>query len=103
MDELAERAGLTKGAISLYEKGERVPLITNVYDIAKALGVSISYLTGEDITVDNKVDIINSILDKLGIESAFLNAHSMTENEIFRLEEDFKLAIKIVTEKHMKK
>jgi len=39
MDELARAAGVTKASICRYEKGKRMPRISIVYKMAKALGV----------------------------------------------------------------
>ena len=44
---LAENAGVTPGAISQIESGQRTPTIPVLSRIAKELGVSIDYLTGK--------------------------------------------------------
>jgi len=44
--ELAERAGVTQQAIQRYEVGTREPRASALVGIAKACGVSISYLLG---------------------------------------------------------
>lgn len=43
---LAELCGLSKNTIARYERGERVPSLTDAAAIADALGVSIDYLSG---------------------------------------------------------
>lgn len=45
--ELAEKLGLSHGAIGLYELGKREPDLTTLQRIAHALGTSVSYLVGE--------------------------------------------------------
>lgn len=40
--ELSERCGLLQGYISRVEKGRRVPMLTNLVVIAKALGMPLS-------------------------------------------------------------
>lgn len=47
MDALAEKAGTSKQVLSRYENGERVPKISMVKNLADALGVSVSELSGE--------------------------------------------------------
>lgn len=46
--ELADKVGISKQAIYRYESGAREPRINIVVEIAKALGVSVSYLLGLD-------------------------------------------------------
>lgn len=43
-EELAERVGLTKTAISAYERGTSKPRFRNMQDLAKVLGCDLSYL-----------------------------------------------------------
>lgn len=43
---LAELCGLSKNTISRYERGERVPSLTDAAAIADALDVTIDYLCG---------------------------------------------------------
>lgn len=45
--QLAEQSGVTPGAISQIENGQRFPTIPVLSGIAKVLGVSIDYLTGK--------------------------------------------------------
>lgn len=45
--ELAERVGISRAAISLYESSEREPDLRNQKKIATALGVTIGDLLGE--------------------------------------------------------
>jgi transcriptional regulator with XRE-family HTH domain len=44
---LAEDAGVTPGAISQIESGQRTPTIPVLSRIARVLGVSVDYLTGK--------------------------------------------------------
>jgi transcriptional regulator with XRE-family HTH domain len=62
--QLADKAGVTPGAISQIESGQRIPTIPVLSGIAKVLGVSIDYLTGksekselEDLLQQEKVQI----------------------------------------------
>jgi len=45
--QLADKAGVTPGAISQIENGQRIPTIPVLSGIARVLGVSIDYLTGK--------------------------------------------------------
>lgn len=45
--QLAERVGLTAGAIGMYEVGQRQPDLSTIQKLAHALETSISYLVGE--------------------------------------------------------
>lgn len=45
---LAEKAGITKGYLSKVENSEKAPPVSTLLDIAKALGVTISQLLGEE-------------------------------------------------------
>lgn len=44
--ELAEKLGVSKGIISLWENGLREPNMTSLISIAKFFGISIDYLVG---------------------------------------------------------
>lgn len=50
--ELAEKTGITKGAISQYLKGEYIPKQVNTYKIAKALGINPAWLMGKNVTME---------------------------------------------------
>lgn len=47
LDEMAERLGTTKQALSKYERGERTPKVTVAAKFAKLLNVSLLELIGE--------------------------------------------------------
>ena len=68
-DELAKKIGAHAPIIGRYERDEVKPSIETAFKIAKALEVSLDYLTGlSDLELDkNFVDIINS-LQKLNSE-----------------------------------
>lgn len=66
--ELAEKVGLTEGAIRHYESGARTPKPSQVGDIAKALGVS--PLALKDYGVESAKDLLALMLqleDEFGI------------------------------------
>lgn len=44
--QLAERLGISRSAISMYERGEREPDTTTMEDIAALFGVDMNYLYG---------------------------------------------------------
>ena len=69
-DDLAEKSGLSKGAVARIERGARIPRPSTLQVIAKALGVSSEVLQyGEGIpkiveSVDSrKLDLISMIID----------------------------------------
>ncbi len=45
---LAKMINVTKSTISYYESGKRVPTVSNLHDLARALNVSFDYLMGND-------------------------------------------------------
>ena len=51
-EEFADFLGTSKQNISRYERGEVVPKISTAFEIAKKLGVSLSYLNGNDESGD---------------------------------------------------
>ena len=55
--DLAERAGLNFGYINAIERGVKRPSIESLYDLAKALDTSASYLLGD--TNDPEIPIAN--------------------------------------------
>lgn len=63
-DALAELAGTSKQVLSRYENGLRVPKISMVEKLAKALNVSINELTGEDQKEQEKAPVYKSPLDE---------------------------------------
>lgn len=48
LEEMADRLGTTKQALSKYERGERTPKITIVAKFAKILNISLPELVGEE-------------------------------------------------------
>lgn len=48
LDEFAAFLGTSKQNLSRYERGEVIPKISTAFDIARKLGVSLSYLNGND-------------------------------------------------------
>lgn len=48
LDEFAAFLGTSKQNLSRYERGEVIPKVSTAYAIAQKLGVSLSYLNGND-------------------------------------------------------
>lgn len=72
--QLAEMVGLTSRAVQTYEQGERVPRATTMHKLAKALQVSVRFLTDdecEDPTADIEMDgYIEEAREKYGSSGA---------------------------------
>lgn len=82
--ELAEKANITEASLSKYLKGTREPRNDVVFNIAKALNVTVDYLLGNDdpnigsfeeavqlltrsknqLTDDERIKLINILLEK---------------------------------------
>ncbi len=56
-EELAQKVGLTKNAVSLYEHGKRKPTIETLEAFSDIFNVSIDYLTGTSDTTEIVPDI----------------------------------------------
>lgn len=54
--QLAKKANITEASMSKYLSGERTPRIDVVVNIAKALGVTVDELIGND--VDDSMDLV---------------------------------------------
>ena len=63
---LAEKAGVTESAMSLYVRGKRTPRSDVLTHIAKALGTKSDYLLGINDTVSNDEDKLSYLLRNLG-------------------------------------
>lgn len=55
LEEMAQKLGTTKQALSRYERGERVPKISVANDFAKKLGVPLNVLAGEEPEPEGKM------------------------------------------------
>ena len=51
-DELAQRLGVSRSAIGNYEQGTRRPRIEDLEALADVFNCNISYLVGDDLTMD---------------------------------------------------
>lgn len=95
MSELAEKVGLSKGAISQFENGIIGFTAQNIGAIAKALGVSTDYLIlgKED---KEKAGIVSVIIEKLFTETKFPQILAITDGreEIENLFSTLKAAVK---------
>lgn len=57
--ELASMLNVTKSTISYYENGERIPTVSNLYELSKVFNVGLDYLMGNDqyiIAEDSEVE-----------------------------------------------
>ena len=60
-EELADKIGLSQGAISQFEKGLRIPTPANIEKFANILEVSKDYLIGEEELTTERVRLMRSI------------------------------------------
>lgn len=75
MADLGEKVGLTAAAISRYELSQREPKVETLIKIAEVLGVTVSYLLGEErrkfnlqlFAADHKGEVL-SAMDKLNAD-----------------------------------
>lgn len=68
-DELAKQIGVHAPVIGRYERDEVKPSIETAFKIAKALGVSLDYLTGlTELELDKSIVSIITNLQNLGID-----------------------------------
>ena len=80
--DLAERTGISKGALSSYISGRYVPKQNNIYLISKALNVSEAWLMGNDVPYD-RCEYISShrgvIINVLGRVAAGIPIEAIEE------------------------
>ena len=58
--ELATKLGVTRQAVSLYEKGQRKPKIETLKKLAEYFGVSVTYIKGE-----TKTEMLTKIINTM--------------------------------------
>ena len=63
-DDLAKRLGTTRNTINSYATGKVAPKITVVYDIARALDISVTWLMGVSDSIDNDSTEMETNLDE---------------------------------------
>jgi transcriptional regulator with XRE-family HTH domain len=97
---LAELSGVSKSAISSYESGNVVPTIEAAIKLANALNVKLSYLLGEEANKNEKLNYINSILQKYNLESHFLDISKMSSEDLAKFEDDIVIMLKVLKEKY---
>lgn len=85
-DEAAKGIGISRGALSYYEKGERNPDINTLSSIAKYYGVSADYLLGlsdaQTLTTEEKVICDTIGLSPQSVEILKIHAQKAQENFI---------------------
>lgn len=77
--DLAEKAGVPKGAINYYIKGKTQPKADRLYLIAKALDVNEAWLIGYDAPMERddeqkKNDHLVEVVEKLKMDAEFFGA-----------------------------
>lgn len=73
--DIAEKTGLTKAAISSYEKGTKLPNLENAIKIANALNTSLDDLCGmknRATEIQTYADVLTLLMDVVGITEASL-------------------------------
>lgn len=78
MDKLAEKVGLSKSSINMYERGEREPGINALISLSNFFNVSVDYLVGkidaEAISIKKKDEEYGLTDDQVEAEIARLNS-----------------------------
>lgn len=98
--DLSIKTNISESMLRYYERGEKNPSLANVIDIAKTLDISIIDLTGEELKRDEKLNYINFIMKKHGIEAGFYNVDKLSDDEVMRLEEDVITFLQFIQEKY---
>lgn len=89
--ELADKLGITKGAVSMYERGERRPNFEIAEAITDYFGVDLTYLIGTtdkitklsgDDTDSNSGTFVEVELSELGLLKAYRHAGAETQAAI---------------------
>ena len=88
--ELALKAGVTEGSISLYEKGDRKPSYEVLIKLSEIFGCSIDYIIG--ISNDRNSDKLDSNLLKIGLDMK--NYNPPTEEQKKQIEDFAKFVLK---------
>lgn len=83
---LGEKVGLTKSAISKIEKGDQIPSIEQLADIANALEIRLEYILGLDNIPDAATE---HLISGIGLfeEICTTKAHTIKSKEIFDSED----------------
>lgn len=71
--QLAEELGVSRGSISYYENGERVPDIDFLYNVSKYFGISFDFLFGEksggEKSLEDRISLSSEAIDAIEVLS----------------------------------
>lgn len=97
---LSKQTNISESMLRYYERDEKNPSMKNLVNISKALNVPISYFVGDELEADDKLNIVKSITEKLGIGMGFYSLKNLTKDELDNLENDLELMLKVIKEKY---
>lgn len=87
--DVADLTYINRSNISHYATGKRVPKSTNLFQIAKALNVSESWLLGYDVEMDRKISNITDFTITNGVEQLliekFRDADDVMKDMVIRM------------------
>lgn len=69
-EQLAERLGLAKATVGMYERGERMPSFEVMIKISRVFGVSVDYLLGLQSAQPTTLDVSTLTPDQ--VQAVFL-------------------------------
>ncbi len=89
--ELSRLASLTPATVSAYEKGQKLPNLSSTVELARALGVTIDWLCGEETTSEQNINVNNEEIDfsVLARLIVFLGMNCCSKMQIVEQEETY--------------
>ncbi len=98
-NDLAERLGVSKSAISLYESEKRNPNLETLIEMTYLLGVSADYLLGFDVIVEVKDSPTPTFAALTHDELAFINELKKDKFYYEMLFLDYKRGVEIIKQR----
>lgn len=90
-EDLADLSGVSKGSVSAYEKGSKIPSAVSLVGIASALRVSIGWLCGENSFENKDGDIDTGVF--LNYIEEFLSNNELLVEQDYKVEGQYSISI----------